>query len=56
VAAVRDDGRVLLKLSSIGFPRPTWGVKRTLDAAAVFLLERNPGLRIHGTPPRPLQP
>lgn len=47
VAAARDDGHILLKLSSIGRPRPTWGVKRTLDALAAFLLERHPGLRVH---------
>lgn len=51
VAASRGDGQVLLKLSSLGFPRPTWGVKRTLVAAAAFILEHNPGLRTHGTPP-----
>jgi tRNA (guanine-N7-)-methyltransferase len=50
VAAARNDGRVLLKLSSIGLPRPTWGVKKTLEALAALVLERNPGLRVHEGP------
>jgi tRNA (guanine-N7-)-methyltransferase len=46
-ATRRGDEKILLKLSTIGSPRPTWGVKKTLDHLTRVVLDRNPGLRGH---------
>jgi len=37
----QDNGRWLLKPSAIGFPRPTWGVKRAVWRLAQALRERH---------------
>jgi hypothetical protein len=42
----RSQGQVLLKLSPMGFPRPTWGVQRAVWHMAQMLQEHNPQLRI----------
>ena len=42
----RSQAQVLLKLSPIGFPRPTWGVQRAVWHVAQMLQEHNPQLRI----------
>jgi tRNA (guanine-N7-)-methyltransferase len=42
----RSQGQVLVKLSAIGFPRPTWGVQRAIWRVAQMLQESNPQLRI----------
>jgi tRNA (guanine-N7-)-methyltransferase len=42
----RSQGQVLLKLSTMGFPRPTWGVQRAIWHVAHMLQESNPQLRI----------
>jgi tRNA (guanine-N7-)-methyltransferase len=42
----RSQGQVLLKLSAMGFPRPTWGVQRAVWHVARMLQEHNPQLRI----------
>jgi tRNA (guanine-N7-)-methyltransferase len=41
----RSQAQVLLKLSTMGFPRPTWGVQRALWHVAEMLQEHNPQLR-----------
>jgi tRNA (guanine-N7-)-methyltransferase len=41
----RSQEQVLLKLSAMGFPRPTWGVQRAVWHVAQMLQERNPQLR-----------
>jgi tRNA (guanine-N7-)-methyltransferase len=43
----RSQAQVLLKLSAMGFPRPTWGVQRAVWHVAQMLQEFNPQLRIH---------
>jgi tRNA (guanine-N7-)-methyltransferase len=45
----RDPDRILLKPSTIGFPRPTPGVKRAVHLLAEDLLARCPGLRVVAT-------
>ena len=42
----RSQEQVLLKLSAMGFPRPTWGVQRAVWHVARLLQEHNPQLRI----------
>jgi tRNA (guanine-N7-)-methyltransferase len=42
----RAQSQVLLKLSAMGFPRPTWGVRRAVWHVAQMLQEHNPQLRI----------
>jgi hypothetical protein len=42
----RSQGQVLLKLSAMGFPRPTWGVQRAVWHVARMLQEHNPQLRL----------
>jgi len=42
----RSRAQVLLKLSAMGFPRPTWGVQRALWHVAEMLQEYNPQLRV----------
>jgi hypothetical protein len=42
----RSQGQVLLKLSAMGFPRPTWGVQRAVWRVAQMLQEHNPQLRL----------
>jgi tRNA (guanine-N7-)-methyltransferase len=44
--APRSQAQVLLKLSPMGFPRPTWGVQRAVWHVARMLQEHNPQLRI----------
>jgi hypothetical protein len=41
----RSQAQVLLKLSLMGFPRPTWGVQRTVWHVSEMLQEHNPHLR-----------
>jgi tRNA (guanine-N7-)-methyltransferase len=43
---VRSAGQILLKLSAMGFPRPTWGVQRAVWHVAEMLQEDNPQLRV----------
>ncbi len=43
---VRSHGQILLKLSAMGFPRPTWGVQRAVWHVAELLQEYNPQLRV----------
>jgi tRNA (guanine-N7-)-methyltransferase len=42
----RSQGQVLLKLSAIGFPKPTWGVQRAIWRVAQMLQESNSQLRV----------
>jgi tRNA (guanine-N7-)-methyltransferase len=42
----RSQAQVLLKLSAMGFPRPTWGVQRAVWHVAQMLQEYNPQLRL----------
>jgi tRNA (guanine-N7-)-methyltransferase len=42
----RSQAQVLLKLSPMGFPRPTWGVQRAVWHVAQMLQEHNPQLRV----------
>lgn len=42
----RSQAQVLLKLSAMGFPRPTWGVQRGVWHVARMLQEHNPQLRL----------
>jgi hypothetical protein len=42
----RSQAQVLLKLSAMGFPRPTWGVQRAIWHVAQMLQESNPQLRL----------
>ena len=42
----RAQAQVLLKLSAMGFPRPTWGVQRAVWHVAQMLQEHNPQLRL----------
>ena len=56
----REGGRLLVKPSTIGAPRPTRAVKRAVRHLAALLLEAHPGLRVHassvGDPARPEDP
>ena len=47
--ASRDPERILLKPSTLGFPRPTPGVKRAVHLLAEEILRRFPGLRVVAT-------
>ena len=42
----RSQAQVLLKLSAMGLPRPTWGVQRAVWHVAQMLRESNPQLRL----------
>ncbi len=42
----RENGSLLIKLSSMGHVRPTWGVKRAVAALGEVILSENPGLNI----------
>jgi tRNA (guanine-N7-)-methyltransferase len=42
----RSQAQVLVKLSAMGFPRPTWGVQRAVWHVAQMLQEYNPQLRL----------
>jgi tRNA (guanine-N7-)-methyltransferase len=42
----RAQEQVLLKLSAMGFPRPTWGVQRAVWHVSEMLQEHNPHLRL----------
>jgi hypothetical protein len=42
----RAQAQILVKLSAIGFPRPTWGVQRAVWYVAQVLQEHSPQLRI----------
>jgi tRNA (guanine-N7-)-methyltransferase len=42
----RAQAQVLLRLSAMGFPRPTWGVQRAVWHVAEMLQEHNPQLRL----------
>jgi hypothetical protein len=42
----RSWAQVLLKLSAMGFPRPTWGVQRAVWHVAEMLQADNPQLRL----------
>lgn len=47
VAALkRGDGRVLVKLSALGYPRPTRGVKRAVWHVAQRILRANPSMTV----------
>ena len=41
---LRPDGRLLVKLSPMGHPRPTWGVKQAVRLVAELVLKAHPGL------------
>jgi tRNA (guanine-N7-)-methyltransferase len=45
----RPKGRLLVKLSPIGHPRPTWGVKQAVGKVAGLLVQKTPGLQIVST-------
>jgi tRNA (guanine-N7-)-methyltransferase len=49
VLAPRTGGEVLLKLSTLGHPRPTWGVKRALLLLASHVLDTSPWLELHAS-------
>jgi hypothetical protein len=42
----RPDDQWLIKPSTIGFPRPTPGVREAVQALAKAILRHNPGLRV----------
>jgi tRNA (guanine-N7-)-methyltransferase len=42
----RSQAQLLLKLSPMGFPRPTWGVQRAVWHVCELLQEHNPQLRL----------
>jgi tRNA (guanine-N7-)-methyltransferase len=42
----RSHGQLLVKLSAMGFPRPTWGVQRAVWHVAEMLREHTPQLRV----------
>jgi tRNA (guanine-N7-)-methyltransferase len=42
----RSQGQLLVKLSAMGFPRPTWGVQRAVWHVAEMLREQAPQLRV----------
>jgi tRNA (guanine-N7-)-methyltransferase len=46
VLVPRSQGQVLLKLSAMGFPRPTWGVQRAVWHVTRMLQEHNPQLHV----------
>lgn len=43
---VREDGKIVVKPSSLGSPRPTWGVKQAVGGVARLLTRENPDLRV----------
>ncbi len=46
LALWRSDGRLLVKLSPMGHPRPTWGVKQAVWRVAQAVLGLNPQMRV----------
>ena len=40
----RKNNQLLIKLASIGQPRPTWGIKKAVQKVADLILETNPNL------------
>jgi tRNA (guanine-N7-)-methyltransferase len=42
----RSQGQLLVKLSAMGFPRPTWGVQRAVWHVSEMLREHTPQLRV----------
>ncbi len=42
----RSRGQILVKLSAMGFPRPTWGVQRAVWHVAEMLQDSDPSLRV----------
>jgi len=46
VALKRQDGRVLVKLSALGYPRPTRGVKRAVWHVAQRIRQANPSMKV----------
>lgn len=47
--APRSPSRLLVKPSPIGYPRPTWGVKRAVGELAALILSLQDGLRVHSS-------
>jgi len=45
----RDSSRLLLKPTTVGSPRPTWGLRRALWHLASHLLQTQPGLTVHSS-------
>ncbi len=45
----RADGRLLIKPAVLGFPRPTWGVKRAVQLLAGLVAEAHPELSVHSS-------
>ena len=54
IQLIVHDGGLLLKPAAIGYPRPTFGVKRALQLIARSLLERNPHLQVASSTVGPL--
>ncbi len=46
LVSLEGDQKLLLKPASIGFPRPTWGVKRAIWHLANTLLQQHPQLKV----------
>ena len=44
---LRPNGQVLVKLSSVGHPRPTWGVKEAVWRVAQLILDQFPHARVN---------
>ena len=43
---VQEGGKFLIKPASLGYPRPTWGVKRALWLLVNVLLQQHPQLQV----------
>jgi len=52
----REDGRLVIQPSPVGYPRPTWGVKQAVAHLAGWLLRRHPDLAVEGSTVGPLPP
>lgn len=46
LVGIEEDGKVLLKPASLGYPRPTWGVKRAIWHLANTLIQHHPQLQV----------
>lgn len=46
LVGIENDGKVLLKPASLGYPRPTWGVKRAIWHLANTLIQHHPQLQV----------
>jgi tRNA (guanine-N7-)-methyltransferase len=44
-----DDGRVMVKTASVGYPRGTWGVRRAVRRVAAIIAARFPELNLSST-------